>query len=152
MLSPERRVARVPASLTPSERRTKVGNSQGAAMPKILVVDDEVNVRKLYKKELEDEGHEVVTAANGAEALQVIAGTTPDLVILDIKLETENGLDLLRRMKEVQPALAVILNSGYSTYRDDFSSWLADAYLVKSSNTTELTSVVREVLVAREVR
>ena len=121
-------------------------------MPKILVVDDEVNVRRLYQRELEDDGHEVVTAANGAEALTCIAATAPELVILDIKLEAENGLDLLRRMKEIQPEVAVILNSGYSTYRDDFSSWLADAYLVKSSNTSELTAAVREILDARTVR
>ena len=121
-------------------------------MPKILVVDDEVNVRKLYQMELEDDGHEVVTAANGTEALQCIRGAAPDLVILDIKLENENGLDVLRRMKEIQPNLAVILNSGFSTYRDDFSSWLADAYLVKCSNIGELTSTVREILEARAVR
>lgn len=121
-------------------------------MPKILVVDDEINVRKLYQLELEDDGHEVVTAANGAEALQLIAASVPDLVILDIKLESENGLDVLRRMKEIQPTLAVILNSGFSTYRDDFSSWLADAYLVKCSNSSELTSTVREILEARAVR
>ena len=41
-------------------------------------------------------------------------------------------------MMEIQPSLSVILNSGYSTYKDDFSSWLADAYLVKSGDTTEL--------------
>lgn len=115
-------------------------------MPKILVVDDEVNVRNLYTQELEDEGHEVVTAATGNEALQHLERSKPDLVILDIKLELDNGLDVLRRMKEAQPNLSVILNSGYSTYRDDFSSWLADAYLVKSSDTSELLATVRGVL------
>jgi DNA-binding NtrC family response regulator len=120
-------------------------------MPRILVVDDEVNVRKLYTQELEDEGHEVVTASTGTEALHHIEGAAADLVILDIKLELENGLDVLRRMKEVQPDLPVILNSGYSTYRDDFSSWLADAYLVKSSDTSELLATVRDVLETRTV-
>ncbi len=118
-------------------------------MAKILVVDDEVNIRKLYKSELEDEGYDVVTAASGAEALHILRDSAPDLVILDIKLEQENGLDFLRHMMEIRPSLSVILNSGYSTYKDDFSSWLADAYLVKSSDTSELKEKVRELLTAR---
>lgn len=118
-------------------------------MARILIVDDEVNIRKLYQSELEDEGYEVVTAASGAEAIQILRTAAPDLVILDIKLEQENGLDFLRHMMEIQPSVSVILNSGYSTYKDDFSSWLADAYLVKSSDTTELKDKVRELLAAR---
>ena len=114
------------------------------ARERILIVDDEVNIRRLYKSELEDEGYEVVTAASGAEALGILRSSAPDLVILDIKLEQENGLDFLRHMMDVRPSLSVILNSGYSTYKDDFSSWLADAYLVKSSDTTELKDKVRE--------
>jgi len=120
-------------------------------MPRILIVDDEVNIRKLYKSELEDEGYDVVTAASGAEALQLLRDAAPDLVILDIKLEQENGLDFLRHMMDVRPSLSVILNSGYSTYKDDFSSWLADAYLVKSSDTSELKDKVRELIAARSV-
>lgn len=120
-------------------------------MARVLIVDDEVNIRKLYKNELEDEGYEVLTAASGAEALTILRNSAPDLVILDIKLEQENGLDFLRHMMEIHPALSVILNSGYSTYKDDFSSWLADAYLVKSGDTTELKTKVREVLMARPV-
>jgi DNA-binding response OmpR family regulator len=120
-------------------------------MARILIVDDEVNIRKLYKSELEDEGYQVMTAASGAEALQVLRDSAPDLVILDIKLEQENGLDFLRHMMDVRPSLSVILNSGYSTYKDDFSSWLADAYLVKSSDTSELKDKVRELIAARTV-
>lgn len=120
-------------------------------MARVLIVDDEVNIRKLYKSELEDEGYEVVTAASGAEAVNILRDSAPDLVILDIKLEQENGLDFLRHMMEIRPSLSVILNSGYSTYKDDFSSWLADAYLVKSSDTTELKDKVRELISARSV-
>ena len=124
---------------------------KGVSMPRILIVDDEVNIRSLYQCELEDEGYEVVTAASGAEALNILHEAAPDLVILDIKLEQENGLDFLRRMMETRPSLSVILNSGYSTYKDDFSSWLADAYLVKSSDTRELKTKVRELMAARAV-
>jgi DNA-binding response OmpR family regulator len=120
-------------------------------MARVLIVDDEVNIRKLYKSELEDEGYEVVTAASGAEALHILRDSAPDLVILDIKLEQENGLDFLRHLMEIRPSISVILNSGYSTYKDDFSSWLADAYLVKSSDTSELKDKVRELISARTV-
>jgi len=120
-------------------------------MPRILLVDDEENVRKLYRLELEDEGHEVVSAVGGDDALRHVESTHFDLVILDIKLERESGLDVLRRIKELQPHLSVILNSGYTTYRDDFSSWLADAYLVKSSDTRELFEAIRGILEPRTV-
>jgi DNA-binding response OmpR family regulator len=120
-------------------------------MARILIVDDEVNIRKLYKSELEDEGYVVATAASGVEALQLLREQSPDLVILDIKLEQENGLDFLRHMMDMRPSLSVILNSGYSTYKDDFTSWLADAYLVKSGDTSELKEKVRELLAARPV-
>lgn len=120
-------------------------------MSRILLVDDEANVRKLYQLELEDEGHDVVVAASGQEALQQVASASLDLVVLDIKLERESGLDVLRRIKEIKPDLSVILNSGYTTYRDDFSSWLADAYLVKSSDTRELRAAIRNTLEARVV-
>jgi two-component SAPR family response regulator len=78
--------------------------------------------------------------------MQSLQAALPDLVILDIKLAQDNGLDCLRRIKEFNASIPVILNSGYSTYKDDFSSWLADAYLVKTSNTQELTNKVRELL------
>jgi DNA-binding response OmpR family regulator len=120
-------------------------------MARVLIVDDEVNIRKLYKSELEDEGYEVVTAASGAEAMHILRDSAPDLVVLDIKLEQENGLDFLRHLMEIRPSISVILNSGYSTYKDDFSSWLADAYLVKSSDTSELKDKVRELISARTV-
>lgn len=120
-------------------------------MPKILLVDDEKNVRKLYQLELEDEGHDVVVATSGHDALRHVESSSLDLVILDIKLERESGLDVLRRIKEKEPSLSVILNSGYTTYRDDFSSWLADAYLVKSSDTSELLETIRGILAARTV-
>ncbi len=120
-------------------------------MPRILLVDDEDNVRRLYQLELEDEGHEVVSAATGEDALRHVERSAFDLVLLDIKLERESGLDVLRRIKEMQPGLSVILNSGYTSYRDDFSSWLADAYLVKGSDTRELFEAIRGVLEARTV-
>jgi len=115
-------------------------------MARILIVDDEDNILKLYRSEFEDEGCEVMTATSGVEALSLVRESEPDLLILDIRLGDESGLELLRQLLEIQPSLSVILNSGYSAYMDDFSSWLADAYLLKSSDTGALREKVRELL------
>jgi two-component SAPR family response regulator len=69
-----------------------------------------------------------------------------DLVVLDIKMEGRNGLESLSDFRRVNKDLPIILNSAYSTYKSDFQSWLADAYLVKSSNLEELKRKVRELI------
>lgn len=115
-------------------------------MKTILVVEDEWKLRLLYSKELEAEGYEVLTAANGQEALKHSQEHAVDLAIVDIRLEGESGLDVLRELMEDNQGLRVILNSAYSSYMSDFTSWSADAYLVKSSDLSELKSKVRELL------
>lgn len=118
-------------------------------MARVLVVDDEKNIRKLYETELRREGYEVLTAESGEEALELIDKETLDLVVLDIRLEGMDGIDCLRTIMEKRRDLPVVLNSAYSTYKQDFASWMADAYVVKSSDLTELKDKIKEVLVAR---
>ena len=118
-------------------------------MTKVLVVDDEKNIRKLYETELKREGYDVLTAESGEEALEVIEKESVDLVVLDIRLEGMDGIDCLRTIMERRRDLPVVLNSAYSTYKQDFASWMADAYVVKSSDLTELKDKVKEVLIAR---
>jgi two-component SAPR family response regulator len=71
---------------------------------------------------------------------------TFDLVVLDIKLKSESGLDLLQQIVKDRHNLPVILCSAFSCYKDDFSAWLADGYVVKSSNIEELKQEVDKVL------
>ncbi|MBI5198068.1 MAG: response regulator, partial [Nitrospirae bacterium] len=66
---------------------------------RILVVDDEENIRLLYKGELEDEGYEVVMAGSGEEALEVFDKVRPDLVTLDIKMPGMGGLRALEHIR-----------------------------------------------------
>lgn len=115
-------------------------------MTKLLVVDDEKNIRKLYETELTREGYQVTTAESAEEALDLIEKAPPDLVVLDIRLEGMDGIDCLRTIMEKRRDLPVILNSAYSTYKQDFASWMADAYVVKSADLTELKTKIREVL------
>jgi len=113
-------------------------------MKTILVVEDEKHLQILYAQELAAEGYKVITAQNGREALEMVKSNPVDLAILDIKLEGESGLDVLRNIMEQKRGLKVILNTAFSSYRNDFRSWSAEDCIVKSSNLDELISKVRE--------
>ncbi len=67
-------------------------------MSRLLVVDDEANIRLLYSEELKDEGYEVETAGTTAEAVEKLSGQSYDLVVLDIKLKNESGIELLQKI------------------------------------------------------
>ncbi|MBW1646169.1 MAG: response regulator [Deltaproteobacteria bacterium] len=113
---------------------------------KILVVDDEESIRLLYREELEDAGYEVRTAASAEEALELIAAGRPDLVIMDIKMPGMSGLEALVKIKEMDRRLPVILCSAYGEYKQDFSSWASDDYVVKSANLDELKRHIEKIL------
>ncbi|MGB9667471.1 MAG: response regulator [Thermosulfidibacteraceae bacterium] len=116
-------------------------------MARILVVDDESAIRYLFRTELEEEGHEVVEASSGEEALEIIASETPiDLMILDIRMGDMSGLEVLQRVVKEEKNIPVILCSAYASYQDDFTSWLADSYVVKSPDLTELKNEVKRLL------
>lgn len=116
------------------------------SMPKILIVDDEANVRMLYREELQNDGYETVLAENISEAIASVKNDAPDLVILDIKLDKESGIDALTKIMEQRKDLPVILNSAYSVYKDNFQTWAADAYIVKSVDLDPLKEKIRELL------
>jgi DNA-binding response OmpR family regulator len=118
-------------------------------MPKLLVVEDEKNLRALYKSELTREGYDVVLAPDGQEALKLLDIEKPDLVVLDIRMPGIDGLETMARLLSRENTLPVILNTAYSAYRDSFLSWSADAYVIKSSDLTELKTKIREVLATR---
>ncbi len=67
-------------------------------MPRLLVVDDDKNLRTLYKEELGDEGYEVDCAASGSEALEMVKNNKPDLVILDISMPGMDGIEVLGKV------------------------------------------------------
>ena len=111
---------------------------------RILLVDDEEGIQLLYREEFEEEGYEVISAYNGDEALEEFTKEPPDLVILDINMPGMNGIEVLRRMKEINPDLPVILSSAYQEYKQDFGSWASEDYIVKSANMDELKGAVRK--------
>ena len=113
---------------------------------RILVVDDEASIRLLYSAELTDEGYAVDAAATIAEALEKLHSNRYDVTLLDIKLKNESGLDLLQQIVKERHDMVVILSSAFSCYKDDFSAWLADGYVVKSSDMQELKDEIKRLL------
>ncbi len=112
---------------------------------KILVVDDDSHILKLYKLELEEDGYDVVTAANGQEAMERFDSDQPDLVTLDILMPDIDGISLLRQMKEKKPRLPIIMSTAYD-YRDDFAVWASEAYMVKSADLSEMKEMIKKLL------
>src|SRR3990172_7274860 len=101
-------------------------------MKKILVVDDEDNVRKLYSEEFGDMGYKVYEASGGEEAIQLFKKEKPNVVILDMRMPGMDGLEVLIALKNIDSSVPVIISSAYEEYKHDLSSWLSDAYVVKS--------------------
>ena len=115
-------------------------------MKTILVVDDDEAIRTLLQEELEEEGYKVLIATNARDALKMVAAEPLDLVVLDIRMPGMDGLEALPRILGIKEGLPVIMNTAYSQYQDSFMSWAADAYVVKSSDLSELKEKIKELV------
>ncbi len=113
----------------------------------ILVVDDDLDLVDVVRSALEREGFAVDNAADGATALDKIAGEVPELVVLDLGLPKVRGLDVLRKVR-VDSAVPVIVLSGRSDEADRIIGLElgADDYVVKPFSPRELVARVRSVL------
>ena len=81
-------------------------------MSKLLIVDDEVDIREFAKNYFKKRNVEVHTSASGKEALDVIARIQPDLVLLDIRMEEMSGIDVLRQLRENKNDVKVVMVTG----------------------------------------
>ena len=121
-------------------------------MARILIVDDEPDILLMLRMSLEDEGHEVVMAADGEMALDRIAEHHPDLVLLDVMMPVLDGWGVLQRKRDVGDVTTVIMLSAKSEQSDiDKAIGLGAAdYVVKPFDLDRLVARVNEVLAERE--
>jgi CheY-like chemotaxis protein len=114
-------------------------------MGKILCVDDDPSILDLYYEEFSDNGYEVLLARNGQEALEKYQEAAPQLIIMDIRMPGMDGIEALNAILGKNRQAAVIFNTAFPRYRENFMTWGAEAYLIKSSDLSELKQKVREV-------
>ena len=109
-----------------------------ASAKQILVVDDFEDVRESLAEVLEDSGNQVITAANGLEAMDAIKHQKISLVISDILMPEMDGLELITETRKLYPDMKFILISGGSRYNDDFD------YLEMSKNLTGIETLLKK--------
>lgn len=115
-------------------------------MARLLIADDDKNLALLYEQELTDEGYEVDVVNDARSAIDRVEADPPDLLVLDIQMPGMDGIEALSHILGKNNQLPVILNTAYSNYKDNFMTWSADAYVVKSSDLTELKATIADVL------
>ena len=117
----------------------------GLDMVALLVVDEQVNTRLLYKDEFEEEGYEVSVAETTEEAMEKIHQSAPDIITLDLKIPGTQGIEFLRKVKE-ESGIPVVLCSAYAGYKNDSRVGMCDAFVVQSADFTELKMIVHLIL------
>lgn len=120
-------------------------------MSKILIVEDDINLREIYAASLSAEGYELITASDGEEALTKAVAEKPSLVLLDVMMRKISGfdvLDILRSTPEIKDTKVVMLSAlSQQSDRERGEKLGANKYLVKSQITLEdVVGTVKEIL------
>jgi two-component system NtrC family response regulator len=120
----------------------------------VLAVDDEQNIRRLIRNEFTLEGYDVTTAKNGEEGLNLIQRMPFDVVLLDIKLPKLNGLDVLKKIKEISCSQEVIMITGYGDIQSAVDSLKLGArdYVTKPFKLDDLLTIIQNAVADSRAR
>ncbi|MGE5754667.1 MAG: response regulator, partial [Planctomycetaceae bacterium] len=115
---------------------------------RILIVDDEPNVRLVFRTALESEGHDLAEAANGRDALDWLRTSKADLILLDLQMPETGGMEVLRRLREAGDDTPVVIITAYGSVPDAVRAMKLGAidFLAKPLTPHALRKVVAEVL------
>jgi two-component system, response regulator, stage 0 sporulation protein F len=100
----------------------------------ILVIDDDENLLHLLKLELSDRGYDVILASDVRSGIHILKEKNINLVILDIKMPRMDGIEALQKIICFKKELPVIIHSAYSHFKENYLTWSANDYVIKSSN------------------
>ena len=117
---------------------------------KLLIVEDDENQRRLYEITFERDGYDVVVAADGTEAIEKARSDKPDLIVMDIRMPRRDGIDAMQKILGEDKHVPIIINTAYPSHQQNFMTWAADAYVIKSADLSKLRETVKEVLARGE--
>ncbi len=119
-----------------------------AGKNRILVVDDEDALRTVLSSELEGEGYQVGSAADGEEAIKILGTQVFDLILLDIKMPKVDGFEVLKFVKQTQPKTKVIMLTGFADLKNAIESKKlgAEDFVSKPYDLVDLLTTVERVL------
>jgi DNA-binding NtrC family response regulator len=122
--------------------------------PRILIIDDEKNIRDVFSLLLEDHGYEAGTAETGTAGVKAALAFEPDVVLLDMNLPDMPGLDVLARLKESRPATGIVIITAYGTIRSavEATKLGAYAYLEKPIDNDEMLLTIARILEVQRLR
>jgi DNA-binding response OmpR family regulator len=146
------RLKGAPVIVTLNSQRNHAASFDAPSEAKILVVDDEPNIRFFLERVLSKEGYQVTTAASGKESLALVGQEAFDLVLLDLKLRDVSGLDVLEVLHHEKPGTAVIILTGYASLETAVEALRHGAhdYLYKPTKADNLRESVRQALQKRQ--
>ena len=123
-------------------------------MERILIVDDEAFIRENLERILEEDGYHTYSTDNGDDAVKEVSEADVDLVLLDLNLGAESGLDVLRAMREVDPDVLVIIITGYGTVESAVEALKMGAYdyIKKPFKADAIRLIVRLALETQSLR
>ena len=109
---------------------------------KILIAEDEAALRMLYDRAFRKAGYEPVMVASAQDAVAKAGTESFSCIVLDIRMPGMDGIEGMQRILGSGKRCPIILNTAYTSYQDNFLTWSADAYVVKSSDTQPLIETV----------
>lgn len=121
-------------------------------MAKILVIDDEIVLCKLFEKILIPKGYTVLTAQNGYDGIKINGESDPDIILLDLKMPGIDGLETLRHIREKDKDVIVVILTGYgnaATVREAAELNVYE-YAAKPFNNKMIINIIEEALASRE--
>lgn len=134
------------ASSGSADKNVVEEEKDGTSVNKLLVIDDDEDIRSLLTDLLEESNYNVDTASGGEQALQKIQVSTYDLVITDLRMQGMQGLEVIREVRKIDPGIDVIVMTGYASVDSAVESMKAGAvdYITKPLNTDQIRLVIKK--------